>query len=107
MTPDIKTRLNDFAAAGDDYEDVVRKLCEYAARDPYEYFNIPVDSRPRRRALNTIHIGQSRDYLIPSIVQDEFINSVHSYGRTHKTRYRITWLKEYLTVQTATVTRIA
>ena len=107
ITQSIINRLYYLDKNGEGIEATINALCEYAENTPYEFFKLPVSSRPRHRKLGSIPIGKSVKYEVPAIDVDNFISSTHTYGYINKMRFQIDWLPECLTVQTATVTRIA
>lgn len=99
-------RLADFWHS-QDLDTLLNLACDLMEKYPYDYFKLPVCSRPRHRKLGTIAIGESRPYLIPASCLDEFLNSTYSYARQNKRSFRIKTEDRLCTVYTAVVTRIA
>ena len=107
LTQHTLNRLGFLQLHGETIDRLVNRLCEYAENTPYDFFNLPVQSRPRRRQLGCIDIGASSQYSVPAVDKDNFVSSVHSYGSRYGMRFKIDWLPEYHAVHTVTVTRIA
>lgn len=92
---------------GETLDTQVCLLLDFAEKHAYEFYNIPVSSRPRHRRLGTIPIGGSRRYQVPLVDVHQFTQSTYSYGSRYKMRFHVDSVSTLMPVVTVTVTRIA